>query len=190
MMQSHPNEAFIDKFSRQLLNDYFEGDEIRDEETGAVQEVDTGDITFIHDTIFEEHIKALEWGMKNQISVAIIAMYHNESLTYHKGVPKVTRGSVPSEWSPDIMSPEDSIKAELFDPINCERTFCMEYTEDERSIVAVLTHIPDSINLTLWGVGGNGRGELLPNARDYQAYRNKQFWDKDNNRSNPNIRSV
>jgi len=171
-MQSHPSEAFIDKFSRRLVDDdrgiwLTYDDRVTSEETGAIQEVDTGIPQGAHFNIFDEHIKILEWAMEKQISVVIIKMYHNESLTYHKGVPKITRGSVPAEWNPNFMSPEDSLKAELFDPATCERTFCMEYTEDESCIVAVLTQVPDSI--------GDSRGGLLPDDKDYRAYRTSQL---------------
>jgi len=171
-MQSHPSEAFIDKFSRQLVDDdrgiwLTYDDRVTSEETEAIQEVDTGIPQGAHFNIFDEHIKILEWAMEKQISVAIIRMYHNEDLFYHKGVPTVTRGSVPTEWNPNFMSPEDSLKVELFDPLTCKRTFCMEYSEDESCIVAVLTQIPETIS--------NSDIELVPYDKDYREYRKKQW---------------
>jgi len=152
MYQAHPEIAYIDKFTRQVIhdtNDCVRGKE--DMPNGLAQAIPTKFVQNSHKTVWEQHINLIMWAENNQVSIGLVAIEHTQmadtNLIYAKGVPFLRQYAAAEEWNVAEMGwPDDHVLTEitLYDPDKGgEITFdCMFGDDDMISIVAILTELP------------------------------------------------
>jgi len=150
MYQSHPEIAYIDKFTRRVIHDT--DDCVRGKEdmpNGLARVLKTVLVENSHKAIWEQHINLLQWAENHQVSIGVVAIEFSQMadshLLYAKGVPMVRQYKASEDWDLAEMDQDDYLLTEitLTDPDEGKVTFESIFGDDDMiSIVAVLTEVP------------------------------------------------